>query len=87
MESCFAELIIDLLHERFCVSFKTFQLTSLMESWIWMQRIMMKISDREEAGDSNCLGNQQLSGSEFSDASGDGSSEVSNDDYEPVAKG
>ena len=42
-------------------------------------------SDGEEAGDSNCLGNQQLTGSQFSDASGDGSSEGIDDIYEPIA--
>ena len=40
----------------------------------------------EEARDGYCSGNEQLTGSDFSDSSGEGSSENSDDDYEPIAK-
>ena len=42
-------------------------------------------SAEEEAGDGCCSGNEQLTGSDFSDSSGEGSSENSDDDYESLA--
>ena len=43
-------------------------------------------SVEEETGDGYSSGNKQLTGSDFSDSSGEGSSENSDDDYEPIAK-
>ena len=41
--------------------------------------------DGEEVGDDNCLGNQQLTGSQFRNSSGYDTSENTNDDFGPIA--